>query len=367
MENLRRKIAMSLILVFSMNAIVCVFLDHASIAQIVSSRVEGSLVAPATFSLFALAANHILVVASVGVICYGLVYRIVLGHLTKLSSRIHVLSHQAEMADTATSVMHNIGNVMTNINVLTSSLSTQLEGSRLPALKKSADLLQDNDDRLGDFLENDSRGKQLPRFLSKLSERLDQEHSELQDTLGSMATGIHHINQILDAQQRLCNDQSDMQLVDLSGLVGDAVQILQASLARSNVHAVVERSDLPPVMLDQGKTLQILINLIANARDAVRNLESSRRQIRVRVSSLVDSHVTIQVIDRGSGITEENLHKVFACGFTTKSDGNGQGLHFCALAAKEMDGSLQVASGGIDKGATFSLSLPWVRAEELVY
>jgi signal transduction histidine kinase len=66
----------------------------------------------------------------------------------------------------------------------------------------------------------------------------------------------------------------------------------------------------------------------------------------------------IRVEDNGIGIPPENLTRIFSHGFTTRPDGHGFGLHIGAINAREMGGSLSVASEGTGRGATFTLILP---------
>jgi signal transduction histidine kinase len=73
--------------------------------------------------------------------------------------------------------------------------------------------------------------------------------------------------------------------------------------------------------------------------------------------------VRVQVKDNGIGIAPENLVKIFSHGFTTKKEGHGFGLHTCALAARDMGGSLVAESEGLGRGATFTLELPIAAAK----
>jgi two-component system, NtrC family, sensor kinase len=114
------------------------------------------------------------------------------------------------------------------------------------------------------------------------------------------------------------------------------------------------------VEVDKHKALQILVNLLRNARQAVDSSALPNRCVHVRIREGQDHSVQVQVQDSGVGIAPENLTRIFAHGFTTKKDGHGFGLHSGALAAAEMGGSLTVHSDGLGAGATFTLVLPLV-------
>jgi signal transduction histidine kinase len=113
------------------------------------------------------------------------------------------------------------------------------------------------------------------------------------------------------------------------------------------------------VVIDRHKTLQILVNLISNAKHAVEATESQKGRI-VLLAHLEsdDKMIRMEVVDDGIGIPQENMVKIFHHGFTTKKNGHGFGLHGCALAAKQMGGTLTAASEGVGRGAMFSLLVP---------
>jgi len=128
-------------------------------------------------------------------------------------------------------------------------------------------------------------------------------------------------------------------------------------LARHGITITSEFEEVPPVTVDRHKILQILFNLLANAKYACENSGRLEKQIIVRIGKAGES-VRISVTDNGIGIAPENLAKIFTQGFTTREGGHGFGLHSSILAAQEMDGSLRAHSGGAGKGATFILEIP---------
>jgi C4-dicarboxylate-specific signal transduction histidine kinase len=142
-------------------------------------------------------------------------------------------------------------------------------------------------------------------------------------------------------------------------LVEDALRVDAAELARLKVQLNREYApNLPKITVERHKVLQILLNLISNAKFACEESGRNDRRITVRVSNGSD-RVRIALIDNGVGIPPANLTKIFNHGFTTRKKGGlGFSLHSGALAAKEMGGSLVAHSDGPGKGATFTLELP---------
>jgi len=130
------------------------------------------------------------------------------------------------------------------------------------------------------------------------------------------------------------------------------------AIERHGVQLVREYSRSPAVLVEKHKVLQILVNLIRNAKYALDERGHSDKRLTLRVGVNGNDMVKILVIDNGVGIPPENLERIFAHGFTTKKHGHGFGLHSSVLAAKEMGGTLTVHSDGPGTGATFTLELP---------
>ncbi len=117
-------------------------------------------------------------------------------------------------------------------------------------------------------------------------------------------------------------------------------------------------SPVPQVTVDKHKALQILVNLLRNAKHAMDEFETSEKRLTLRIRQQDDSIVALSVIDTGCGIPPENLTRIFSHGFTTRRDGHGFGLHSAALAAQQMGGRLLAHSDGPGRGATFTFELP---------
>jgi signal transduction histidine kinase len=135
----------------------------------------------------------------------------------------------------------------------------------------------------------------------------------------------------------------------------------EGSFARHDVNVVRDFSDLPPICTDKHKVLQILVNLVRNAKYACDESGRSDKQMILRATD-GNGKVKIAVIDNGVGIPPENLTRIFNHGFTTRKEGHGFGLHSGALAARELGGSLTAFSEGRGLGAVFTLELPVQRS-----
>jgi signal transduction histidine kinase len=281
--------------------------------------------------------------------------------LAKTQAELVHVSRVAGMAEVATSVLHNVGNVLNSVNVSVSLVSDELKNSRITSLSRLAALMRENEGNLGDFLTNDPKGKQVPDFLYKLSEHLVREQSALLEEMEQIRRNVDHIKDVVALQQGYSKAFGTTETVGASELVEDALRMSAGSLLRHDVQ--IERdygSTSPKLVVERHKALQILVNLIQNAKFACEESNKPDKRLTVRVT---DGHgqVKIAVIDNGVGIAPENFRRLFNYGFTTRKDGHGFGLHSSALVAKEMGGTLQAHSDGPGKGAMFVLELPLER------
>jgi PAS domain S-box-containing protein len=267
-------------------------------------------------------------------------------------------SRQAGMAEVAAGVLHNVGNVLNSVNVSASLVCDNLHKSKAPGLAKAVTLLRENEGDLGAFFAKDSRAKQLIPYLSKLAECLAAEQSSALQELQTLKKNIEHIKEIVAMQQSYAKIVGVTEKVKVTDLVEDALRLNSGTLARHEVILTKEYDpQVPEVMVERHKVLQILVNLIRNAKYACDESGHPDKRLSVRVTS-ANGCVNICTTDNGVGIAPENLTRIFNHGFTTRKDGHGFGLHSGALAAKEMGGTLIAQSEGVGKGASFTLCLP---------
>ncbi len=278
--------------------------------------------------------------------------------LEAVHQRLLETSRQAGMAEVATDVLHNVGNVLNSVNVSCSLTLDRVKSSKITSLSKVSTLLSENRGRLGEFLTQDPRGQQIPEFLSALSEHLGREQSALLNELEQLVKHIDHIKQIVAMQQSYAKVAGVLEVISPTQLVEDALHINAAALVRHNVHVNREIEETPEILTEKHKVLQILVNLIRNAKYAMDDAKRTDKLMTVKVANDENGQVRIQVIDNGVGIPKENLTRIFSHGFTTRRNGHGFGLHSSALAVRDLGGSLQVQSGGPGQGATFTLVLP---------
>ena len=272
--------------------------------------------------------------------------------------RLLETSRLAGMAEVATDVLHNVGNVLNSVNVTCSLVIDRVKASKLSGLDKVSALLAENRGRLGEFLTADPRGQQVPDYLAALAEYAGAEQSSMLQELEQLLKHIDHIKQIVAMQQSYAKVAGVLEDVNPSQLLEDALHMNGAALIRHSVQVRREFADTPSIITDKHKVLQILVNLIRNAKYALDDSQRPDRLMTLKIGNDGDGHVKIQVVDNGVGIAAENLTRIFNHGFTTRRNGHGFGLHSSALAVRELGGSIYAESEGPGKGATFTLLLP---------
>jgi PAS domain S-box-containing protein len=283
--------------------------------------------------------------------------------LEATSTQLAEASRQAGMAEVATGVLHNVGNVLTSINVTANLLVDRLRDSKVPSLFKVASLLKENAADLPGFFAKDPRAAKLTGYLENLAANLEKERQEGMSELATLLKSVSHVKDIIWMQQSYASVSGIVEPLTAPDAIEDALKLSINALIRHNVHVVREFADTMPARAERHKVLQILVNLISNAKKAMDCKEPSQRKLTLRTEMGPEDTLVIRVIDNGIGIPAENLTKIFSHGFTTRKDGHGFGLHSSAIAARQMGGTLAAFSEGPGKGATFTLSLPaWKEA-----
>ncbi len=266
-------------------------------------------------------------------------------------------SRLAGMAEVATGVLHNVGNVLNSLNVSASVLANGLRQSKADSLGRISALIDEHARDLGRFLADDPRGRRVPEFISSVAQHTSEERDRLLGELASLQKNIDHIKEIVAMQQAYATMVGVVEALDPVLLMEDALRMNLSSLESNDVTVERDFAPVPKVGGEQAKVLQILVNLISNAKNACDESTNRPKLIRLGVQRR-DDRIQLSVRDNGIGIAPENLTRIFQHGFTTRVKGHGFGLHSAAIAAQEMRGSVQVHSEGLGCGSTFTLDLP---------
>ncbi|SEM92544.1 Predicted ATPase [Stigmatella aurantiaca] len=277
--------------------------------------------------------------------------------LTQAQARLVDTARAVGMAEVASNVLHNVGNVLTSAVINLEMMQHAAGSSRIGRLKQATTLLLKHREGLADFLAPGARGGKLPGYLAALAEELIGEQTRLVEDIDAMSRHIAHIRAIVHVQQTYARTSLLTEECSLAQLIEDALRIQMAALNRHGVAVRREIAPVPTLKVDKHKVLQILINLISNAKHALDGVPEGNRNMCVRLV-VEGNRVRIQIEDDGRGITPEIREKLFTHGFTTRHDGHGFGLHSSALAAQMLGGHLTLESEGAGKGAVATLEFP---------
>jgi PAS domain S-box-containing protein len=286
--------------------------------------------------------------------------------LEALNRKLVETSRCVGMAEVATGVLHNVGNVLNSVSVSATLVNDRMRRSKAGNLRRAAAMLREKNGRLAEFLSNDPKGKMLPDYLCKVADELADEQDQAILEMGCVGQHIEHIKEIVAMQQTYAKVSGASENLSAAEMVDEAVQMNVAGFERHLIRVVREtEAGLPLICADRHKVLQILINLLRNAKDAMDKQGADDKKLVIRVMLISPEQVAIAISDSGIGIAPQNILKIFNHGFTTKEDGHGFGLHSGANAAKEMGGRLTAQSKGIGQGATFTLELPVAKSAKI--
>lgn len=278
--------------------------------------------------------------------------------VAKLNNQLVIAARRAGMADIATSVLHNIGNVLNSTNTSVALMQENIDKSKARSLETVCDILSQHQNDLSEFFENDPAGKNIPQFLKMLSEELKKEKSELKSGTEALQKNIQHIKDIITMQHSVSGSLGVMEKISITDLLENAITINKTDTF-SKIEIVRQFKPIKTVISDQVKLLQIFVNLIKNAIDSLLESDVEPKKLTLKVDEKDDKHFMVEISDNGLGIEKEIILKIFTYGFTTKDTGHGFGLHTSAVSAQDLGGLLTAKSLGKGKGATFILILPY--------
>ncbi|MDX1900976.1 MAG: MHYT domain-containing protein [Gammaproteobacteria bacterium] len=301
-------------------------------------------------------------IASVTFIVLGIAF-IASTYKESLNQQMLLTARQAGMAEVAASVLHNVGNVLNSVNVSSFMISEKVQNSKLSTLIDLNKLIEDNKNHFDEFVKNDPRGKKLPDFIHSLTHHWKIERDSLNSEIAILLKNIEHIRNIIATQQDISRVSDSEQVISIINVLDECMLMTGIDNPKCQIQIKKDYESIKPVVVDKAKVLQILVNLIQNAKDALSQSQNEDKFILIKVTHN-KHYFSIEITDNGAGISSADLTKIFAYGFTTKKKGHGFGLHTSAIYAKEMAGSLRVSSLGKGKGASFILELPYNTQEK---
>jgi len=278
----------------------------------------------------------------------------------QLRRQLEDASYHNEMAAVASTVLHNVGNVLNSVNVAGNVVHELVNQSSVMLVNRIAEMLKGHNEDWGTFLTQDPKGKRIPPALVKLGSHLIEEQQTVLKEIQGLVRNIDHVKQIIFSHQTMAKSRGMCESLSVVELLDQALELSFQPGDAKWIRIQRDYQPLPAVLVDRHQLLQILVNLLRNAKQAMQLQGGSSHILTVRVEGRPENGLSMvmTIRDTGIGIAQEHLARMFTRGFTTKQDGNGIGLHSSMVTIQGMGGSLQVHSDGIGAGATFTLTLP---------
>lgn len=284
--------------------------------------------------------------------------------VVSLQQQLISSARRAGMADVATAILHNVGNILNSVNVSISLINEYMSQFDFKKLLSAEKMIIDNLDNLVAFFENNKKGKLIPQYLINYTNKLQNHYELIDKELINLTQHLNHIKAVTEMQKTVSGVSGLIEKVYLPEIIDTALKMCGNVFVKNNINVIKEFNDLPFIMTDKSKLLQIAVNLLQNAKDALNECNYLvHKEIIISIKKIDNNFILIKVSDNGIGVDQHNLTKIFSFGFTTKKNGHGFGLHSCALTAKELGGSLEVSSNGRGQGAAFSLTLPLISSQ----
>ncbi len=277
--------------------------------------------------------------------------------LERVHKELMTASREAGMAEVATNVLHNVGNILNSVNISASLVAERVRQSKAAGVSRLAALLEEQGEGVGRFVTEDERGKRIPDYLAALGEQLQTDQRAALEELALLRENLEHIKDTVTMQQSYAKLCGVTETVEVAELVEDSLRLNAGAFVRHGVTLQREFGEVPKINVDKHKVLQILVNLVRNAKYACDDSGRTDKRITLRVER-APLGVRVSVIDNGIGIPPENMGRLFRHGFTTRASGHGFGLHSGAIAAQELGATLRAESEGAGLGAAFILELP---------
>jgi len=263
--------------------------------------------------------------------------------------------HQAGIAETANGVLQSVEQALSGVGVAASVMRRDLTALRPERVEQVASLIASHRVDIAAFLTEDVRGKYLPDYLLAIAQQLTANSSSLESELGEINRHVRHLRDIISAQQSLIPMGGTWEPTDLRDLIEVALLVQAPDFAEIETQRIFE--DLPLVLTDRHKLLQIIVCYVSNARDAMLLGGAAPPRIVLRLQR-DGEHAVFSIQDTGPGMSQETLSHLWEFGFTTKRNGHGFGLHASAKAARDIGAILHAESPGLGGGACFSVRLP---------
>ena len=252
----------------------------------------------------------------------------------QLHEQLLETSRQLGMAEVASDVLHNVGNVLNSINVSIGVVADLLKKSMVGDVDRISQLFQKHREDLGHFFSTNPKGKQVPAYLEKLSGQLLEEQRTALAELDRLRENAHHAQQCVASQQDLAKVTGITEPIVVVELLEEAIAANQDLLETTKIEVVREFQEIPLLIIDKRQVLEVMVDVLHNACQAMASVSMKQLIVRAKIIPGPPDSVCLEVQDSGVGIISDDLIKIFGQGSTSKEGTRGMSLHNGALVAK---------------------------------
>ncbi|TVQ01362.1 MAG: GHKL domain-containing protein [Balneolaceae bacterium] len=280
-----------------------------------------------------------------------------LNELEAIKDELVEKAHLAGMAEIASGVLHNVGNILNSVNTSSALIRNSIHQSKIEGIFKANELLRQHIDQIEQFINENPKGKELMNYYLMLEDPLKKEREEILSQTDRLEDKINLIKEVISAQQTYAGASMKTSQTSLDEMIEKSLSLQAGSIER---HGLIVKKNLKatsPIMAHRSKLIHVLVNIFKNAKEAMAELPPEEKKLFIKTWQDHES-VYLSIADNGPGLKQESLKKIFSQGFTTKKNGHGFGLHSSANYIAEMGGSIQASNSDNGKGAVFIIKFP---------
>lgn len=186
-----------------------------------------------------------------------------------------------------------------------------------------------------------------------------ENHEDVEKALECIDSQAHRAGEIIRRLRNFVRPENiSLEVVNIASVIDEIMPLAELDARANNITLTIDvPRKLPEIMADQLQIQQIILNLLRNGVDAMKDSAPEDRQLRMNAYCPASDEIRIDIIDRGQGVPDDVKDYLFDPFFSTKSDGMGMGLAICQTIAKAHSGRLDFLNNPVI-GTTFSISLP---------
>lgn len=267
------------------------------------------------------------------------------------------MARQAGRAEITASILHNVGNLLSPITSGISFLKEKIYHQSFENLYQIVTLLNENKKLLGPFFSEDEKGKHIIEYLTLYAKQNEIKKEDLISEINSLAKNFSLVRTFIDKQLTGEKAPRITEPTNISEVLSTILAIYNDKIQKLQIKTFTKNKVATRVNTDNFKLEEILAHLVLNAIESLAKTNQTDKFIKITATKEQEMLI-VKVCDNGTGISSTNISHIFDFGYTTKGIKSGFGLQASQIAAKDLGGTLEAFSKGLNRGATFTLKIP---------